>query len=96
MEGIILNYAEFFTYLVSLHPRRLVFNEEKMFKAEEGYLKIGRQDPLTGEQPTQVVDSDFRNRYCITGMCSMNKTKLKPVIYTIGKFALYFKEIYLK
>ena len=40
---------------------------------EEGYLKIGRRDPLTGEQPTQVVDSDFQNRYCIMGMCSMNK-----------------------
>ena len=75
--GNILNYAEFFTYVVSLHPRRLVFTDEKMFKAEEGYLKIGRRDPLTGEQPTQVVDSDFRNRYCIMGMCSMNKTKIE-------------------
>ena len=83
--GNILTYAHFCAYILTLDPMRLVFTDEKMFKAEEGYMKMGRRDPLTGEKPVQVVNSDFRNRYCIMGMCSLNTNKNKAVIYTIGK-----------
>lgn len=48
-------------------------------------MKMGRRDPLTGEKPVQVVNSNFRNRYCIMGMCSINMNKNRAVIYTIGR-----------
>ena len=53
----------------------LVFVDKKSVKGCELYNKKGRSDPLTGEQPVEIVPSDFRNTYCLMGMCSMNKTK---------------------
>ena len=82
----IINYAEFCSYIQTLDPQRLVFTDEKCFKAEEGIIKFGRPDPITGKKSTQIVGSDFRNRYCIMGMTSINRLKGKAVVYTIGKF----------
>ena len=52
--GNILNYAEFCSYVKTIDPQRLIFTDEKSFKADEGILKIGRPDPLTGKKPTQI------------------------------------------
>ena len=87
----IINYAEFCSYIQNIHPQRLVFTDEKSFKAEEGIIKFGRPDPITGEKPTQIVSSDFRNRYCIMGMMSINPLKRKAVVYQIGKFVYLYK-----
>ena len=82
----IINYDEFCSYIQTVDPQRLVFTDNKIFKAEEGIIKFGRLDSITGEKPTQIVGSDFRNRYCIMGMTSINRLKEKAVVYTIGKF----------
>ena len=84
--GNILNYAKFCSYIETIDPQRLIFTDEKSFKADEGVLKIGRPDPITGKKLTQIVGSNFRNRYCIMGMTSINRLKGKAVVYTIGKF----------
>lgn len=86
--GNILAYSQFCSFVQQLDSRRLVFTDEKLFKAEEGILTVGRKDPLTGEVPKQVVNSDFRNRYCVMGMISINTIKGKSVVYTIGKITL--------
>jgi hypothetical protein len=83
----IINYAEFCSYIQTIDPQRLVFTEEKSFKAEEGIINFGRPDPLTGKKPTQIVSSDFRNRYCIMGMTPISRVKGKAVVYTIGNIA---------
>ena len=83
--GNILNYAKFCSYVKTIDPQRLVFTDEKILKTEEGIIKIGHPDPLTGKKTTQIVSSNFRNRYCIMGMTSINRVKGKAVVYTIGK-----------
>ena len=90
----ILNYSKFCFYVKTIDPQRLIFTDENFFKAEEVILKIGRPDPLTGEKTNQIVSSDFRNRYCIMGMTSINWVKGKAVVYTIGNIVrLYHYEI---
>ena len=88
--GNILYNAKFFFYVKTIDPHRLIFRDGKSFKADEGILKIGRSDPLTGEKPTQIVSSNFRNRYCIMGMTSINRVKGKAVVYTIGKIVQFY------
>ena len=65
---------------------RLCFVDEKSLKGAELFNVKGRADPLTGEPPVHVVNPDFRNTYCVMGICSVNQHKLKPFLYNIGGY----------
>ena len=77
------NYCGFVRVIAS---GRLVFVDKKSVKGCELYNKKGRSDLLTGEQPVEIVPSNFCDTYCLMGMCSMNKTKKMAILYSIGEF----------
>ena len=83
----ILNYGEYVSFITNLPTQlRLIFIDEKSLKGSELYNRKGRACPLTGIVEDTIVSSDFRNTYCIMGMISVDKTKNKPMLFTIGKF----------
>lgn len=82
------NQVRAFEYLKAvydLHPDKVVFGDEKHLKSEELFSKKVRKDPLTGETPPVFTDPDFRNAYNITGFCSINTRKVKPIWFQLFK-----------
>ena len=67
-----------------ISSRRFCFFDEKSLKGSELYNTKGRSDPLSGLAPVNAVTPDFRNTYCLIGMCSIDNSKHKPFIYNIG------------
>jgi transposase len=65
------------------NPFRLKFGDEKHLKGAELFTRYGRRDPLTGEVPEVITDSDFRNTYNITGLCGID-SRAVPVFYNIN------------
>ena len=55
-------------------------------KGVELFNVKGRADSFTGEWPTHVVNSDFRNTHDVMGMCSISHRKSKVFMYTIGEY----------
>ena len=58
------------------------FGDEKPLKGSELFSGRARRDPLTGEVPGTIVDSDFRNTYNIIGFCGVDMTTY-PIDYYI-------------
>ena len=71
-------------YIKGISSYRLVFIDEKLLKVSELINSKGRKDPLTSNQPSQLVSSDFRNTYCLMGMMTINERKVKSVVYNLG------------
>jgi hypothetical protein len=65
------------------NPLRLKFGDEKHLKGAELFTRHGRRDPLTGEIPEVVTDSDFRNTYNITALCGID-SRAAPLFYNIN------------
>ena len=61
-----------------INAERICFVDEKSLKGAELFNVKGRGDPLTGERPFHIVNLDFRNTYCVMGICLVNRRKLKP------------------
>ena len=85
----VVRYDEYCGFVRGVPSDRIVFVDEKSLKGGELYNRKGRSDPLTGEHPTQIVDADFRNTYCLMGMVSINNVKVKPMFYSIGEFGMH-------
>ena len=81
----VVRYDDYCGFVRGIPSERLVFVDEKSVKGCELYNKKGRTDPLTGDKPVQIVPPDFRNTYCLMGMCSINKNKIMPILYSIGE-----------
>lgn len=77
-------YRNFCRLKATVHPMRWKFVDEKHLKGCELYSKRVRADPLTGQVPSTVVTSDFRNTYNIVGFCGCDPKK-NPIKYTIGQ-----------
>ena len=78
------DYDAYCAYVKGISARQFCFVDEKSLKGAELYNTKGRSDPLTGLAPVNVVTPDFRNTYCLIGMCSIDNSKQKPFIYNIG------------
>ena len=78
-------YDGFCVYVRDLEMYWFCFCNEKALKGAELFNVKGRADLFTGERPTHVVNSDFRNTYCVIGMCSISRRKSKAFVYTIGE-----------
>jgi transposase len=76
---------EFVETIRHTNPFRLKFGDEKHLKGAELFTRYGRRDPLTGEVPEVLTDSDFRNTYTynITGLCGLD-SRAVPVFYNIN------------
>ena len=81
----VVRYDDYCGYVRGVSTYRIVFVDEKSLKGCELYNRRGRSDPLTGEQPMQIVDSDFRNTYCLMGMITISHAKAKPIFYSLGE-----------
>jgi len=62
-------------------PERIKFGDEKHLKGNVIFNRKVRHNPLTGEVPEMVVTSDFRNRYNLTGFCSINPDTTKSAVW---------------
>ena len=72
----IQTYADYLNFISSIPPHLLHFADEKSLKGSELYSRKGGADPETGRVDDLVVNSDFRNSYCIMGMMTINVTKI--------------------
>ena len=62
---------------------RIKFGDKKPLKGSELFSAKARRDPLTGDVPPTIVDSNFRNTYNIIGFCGINMISY-PVDYYIS------------
>jgi hypothetical protein len=81
-DNNILYSAEFMYHVKQILPWRLVFGDEKPLKGGELFNHWGRAGPLTGTVEDLVVDSDWRNRYAITGLCWIGRNR-PPFLYIV-------------
>ena len=49
------------------------------------YNITGRIDPMNGEEPQYVVPSDYRNKYCIMGMVTIDRMVQSPLLFMMGE-----------
>ena len=70
----------------SIGSERLCFVDEKSLRGAELFNVKGWVDLLTGEGPAHIVNPDFRNTYCVMGICLVNRMKLQPFLYNIGEY----------
>ena len=75
------SYESFCAFVSEIAAERICFVNEKSLKGAELFNVKGWGDPLTGERPVHIVNPDFRNTYCVMGICSVNRRKLKPFSY---------------
>jgi len=76
---------EFLNVLRTLKTWKVIFGDEKSLKGEEFYSKRVRRNPVTGMVASILTGADFRNKYSITGFCSINSDKSVPVWFRIHK-----------
>jgi len=81
----VIKYDNYCGYVRYIPMQRLVFIDEKLLKGVEVANRKGRGCPVTGKPPVCLVSPDFRNTYCLMGMCSINENKQRSVLYTIGE-----------
>ncbi|KAL7530870.1 hypothetical protein ACHAXR_003720 [Thalassiosira sp. AJA248-18] len=74
---------DYLKVLFTLSPDKVIFADEKHLRGEELFSQKVRRDPTSGYVPIILTDSDFRNKHHITGFCSINKRKVKPVWFRI-------------
>lgn len=74
---------EYLALVAQINPARLKFTDEKLLKGEELYNRQTRRDPLTGHVPPVLTESDFRNTYSITGICSIDMRNPLALWYQI-------------
>lgn len=73
----------FLETLFAVNPGKVVFADEKHLKGQELFSQKVRRCPETGQVPSILVDSDFRNTHSITGFCTINRRKVAPIWYLI-------------
>jgi len=71
----IINRMEFLLRISQVHPWRMVFGDKKPLKGGALFNRRGPADPMTGELEDLVVDSDWRNKYNITGLCRIGRDR---------------------
>ena len=74
---------KFIEFVAVADIRRLKFGDEKHLKGSEVYNKKVRVNPLTGQVPATVTNSDFRNAYHITALCGIDRDAVSPLYYRI-------------
>ena len=79
----VVSAYNFLTTVFTLTPEKIIFVDEKSFKAQEVVSKYVRRDPTTGIVPSMLVDSDFRNTVAALGFLSINRRKYHPLWYRI-------------
>ena len=80
------SYESYCAFVSGIASERICFVDEKSLRGAELFNVKGRSDPITGVPPSHIVNPDFRNTYCIMGICSVNKEKARPFVYNIGEF----------
>ncbi|KAL7534650.1 hypothetical protein ACHAXR_006021 [Thalassiosira sp. AJA248-18] len=73
--------VEYVELIASIDPERIKFGDEKHLKGDEIFNRKVRRNPLTGEVPEMTVDPDFRNRYNLTGFCSINPRTTRQAVW---------------
>jgi transposase len=81
--GNISRAYEYLDYMRQTNPFRVKFGDEKHLKGSDLFTRYGRRDPITGEVPNVITDSDFRNTYNITGLCGID-SRTVPVFFNIN------------
>ena len=76
---------EFLNVLRTLKSWKVIFGDDKSLKGEEFYSKKNRRNPVTGTVASMLTGPDFRNKYSITGFCSINREKDVAVWFRIHK-----------
>ena len=76
---------EYIHAVLSLDQSRLKFVDEKSLKGAEIFNRKVRRDPITGEVPSIITDSDFRNTYTIIGFCGVD-TSAPPFFFNLNQF----------
>jgi len=72
---------EFLDIISKIDPARIKFGDEKHLKGDAIFNRKVRRNPITGEVPEMIVTSDFRNRYNLTGFCSINPMTTKYAVW---------------
>ena len=62
---------EYIEVIAAISPWKIKFGD-CFLKGDAIFNRKNRRNPFTGEVPEMVVTSDFRNRYNLTGFCSIN------------------------
>jgi hypothetical protein len=76
---------EYIHAVLSLDQSRLKFVDEKSLKGAEIFNHKVQRDPITGEVPSIITDSDFRNTYTIIGLCGVD-TSAPPFFFNLNQF----------
>jgi hypothetical protein len=63
---------EFILFIIKIAPHRLKFGDEKLLKGGDLFNRQVRRNLLTGEVPSVMTSSDFRNTYAVTGFCGID------------------------
>jgi len=71
----------FLDIISKIDPARIKFGDEKHLKGDAIFNRKVRRNPITGEVPEMIVTSDFRNRYNLTGFCSINPMTTKYAVW---------------
>ena len=87
---------DYLSVISKIAPERIKFGDEKHLKGDEIFNRKVRRNPITGQVPEMLVTPDFRNRYNLTGFCSINPSttpsavwcSLNEVINDSDQFAL--------
>ena len=72
---------EYIDFIADIAPERIKFGDEKHLKGDEIFNRKVRRNPLTGEVPEMIVSPDFRNRYNLTGFCSINPNTTRQAVW---------------
>ena len=72
---------EYIELIADISPERIKFGDEKHLKGDEVFNRKVRRNPLTGEVPEMIVSPDFRNRYNLTGFCSINPRTTRKAVW---------------
>jgi len=64
-----LRRMEYLLRAFQVPTNRFVFGDEKPVKGGALFNKMGRVDPMSGLVEDYVIDSDWSNSFCITGLC---------------------------
>ena len=73
-----LNYIE---VIAAIAPERIKFGDEKHLKGDSIMRRKTRRHPIEGYVPEVMVTPDFRNRYHLTGFCSINPQTTESAVW---------------
>jgi hypothetical protein len=75
---------DFIDFIVRERPDKIKFGDEKHLKGQEMYSRKVRRNPITGEVPAILTNSDFRRTHNITGFCGMDQ-RTNPLWFKIER-----------